>query len=124
MTIILFIIFCFIACGIVFFWIYDKVRESTREKLENESEKVEYINQKFANIKWELEEGEHSYSDQSIDIKKPYKKTDNWIVYMNARVYYNASEHKDHFLADKRGLQKLKIILDISDSELQKLINP
>ena len=31
-----------------FFWVYNKVRELTREKLENEAEKVEYINQRFA----------------------------------------------------------------------------
>ena len=116
MTILLFIIICFIACGIVFFWIWDYLRELTREKLENESEKAEYINQKFANIKWELEEGKHSYSNQSISIHKPYKKTDNWKFIICARVYDNAS--------DKRGFAKCKTILDISDSELQKLINP
>ena len=103
----------------VFFWIYNKVREFTRVKLEYESEKVEYINQRFSNVKWELEEGEHS-CDSSIYIEKPYRKTKNWKVFLMAEVYDEEESKK----SNRIGENKEKTLLDISDSELQKLINP
>ena len=100
--------------------IYHAFRELTRDKYENESEKVDYLKQRFANINWELEEGEHSYDNQSIYIEKPYRKTKNWKVFLTAEVYDKEESKK----SNRIGESKEKILLEISDSELQKLIKP
>jgi len=101
---------CFIVAIILFG--YALIFNLTREKLENEDKKEEYLKRKFHNETLSLKEDEFS---AEIIVHKPYSKKKPWVVKKSADRGFQGSgsfksQHKDYLL------------YEILDDDLDKLI--
>lgn len=96
----------------IIFWIAGKIREASREKLENEDKKEGYLKERFLNETFDLKEDEFS---AEIEITKPYTRSKPWEVYkVTDRGYQGAGSFKNQ--------HKSTHLLSILDSELDELI--
>ena len=103
-------IFCFAI--LIIFWVIGQIREATREKLENEDKKENYLKKRFLNETFDLKDDEFS---AEIQITKPYSKNKPWEVYKVAdRGYQGSGSFKNQ--------HKSTHLLSITDSELDELI--
>ena len=100
--------------GVVLFiliFMINKVIDGTREKLENEDKKVEFLKTKYKNKIEELEDDEIS---AEIIVDKPYRIDKPWKVFkVTDRGFQGSSFKSQH---------KSTHLLDISDSDLEKLM--
>ena len=97
---------------LIIIWIIGKVREGSREKLENEEKKEDYLKKRFLNETFDLKEDEFS---AEIQITKPYTRNKPWKAYkVTDRGYQGAGSFKSE--------QKATHLLSILDSELDDLI--
>lgn len=97
---------------LIIFWIAGKVRELSREKLENEDIKEDYLKERFRNETNDLKDDEFS---AEIEITKPYTRNKPWEIYkVTDRGYQGAGSFKSQY--------KSTLLLSILDSELDELI--
>ena len=97
---------------LIIFWIVRKVREGTREILENEDKKETYLKERFVKETFDLKKDEYS---AEIKINKPYTRKKPWEVYKIAdRGYQGAGSFKNQYWSTH--------LFSILDSELDELI--
>ena len=95
----------------IFLFVVRKVIEITSEKLDNEDEKITFLKTKFKN---EIEVLKSDEISAEIVVDKPYRKNKPWKVYKVTDRGYQGSNFKTQY--------KSTHLLDISDSDLEKLI--